>query len=99
MTSQQPRQFRFSDCALYDRSGTNSRGNHWCSRMGPEGYSYHYNNLDGSAYARYGDGTAIYFSRWGSITFYLRGKVQRRIYIGKEGNVRTLWHERATSSQ
>ncbi|KAI6013316.1 hypothetical protein PISMIDRAFT_677240 [Pisolithus microcarpus 441] len=45
----------------YTGSGTNSSGNHWCSRdYGTSGTGYHYSNNDGSYYYSNPNGSTYY---------------------------------------
>ncbi|KAI0091128.1 hypothetical protein BDY19DRAFT_991708 [Irpex rosettiformis] len=51
-------------------SGTNSSGNHWCSRSGDNGSSgYHYSNSDGGYYYNNPNGSTYYQSSKGSTTY------------------------------
>ncbi|KIL65341.1 hypothetical protein M378DRAFT_77052 [Amanita muscaria Koide BX008] len=47
----------------YTSSGTNSQGNHYCSRdHGDSGSGYHYSNSNGSYYYNNPDGSTYYNS-------------------------------------
>ncbi|KIM40531.1 hypothetical protein M413DRAFT_445975 [Hebeloma cylindrosporum] len=54
----------------YTGSGTNSQGNHYCSREGTNGGSgYHYSNTNGSYYYQNTNGSTYYNSGSGQSTY------------------------------
>ncbi|KAK7540736.1 uncharacterized protein J3D65DRAFT_665491 [Phyllosticta citribraziliensis] len=56
----------------YKGSGTNSKGNHWCSRdypSAPYKNSYHYSNTDGSYYYKNPNGSTYHNDGKGGSTY------------------------------
>ncbi|KAH7105048.1 hypothetical protein BKA62DRAFT_691513 [Auriculariales sp. MPI-PUGE-AT-0066] len=55
----------------YTGSGTNSQGNHYCTRADNDtgSHSYHYSNNDGSYYYSNSNGSTYYSAADGSSTY------------------------------
>ncbi|KAG8800245.1 hypothetical protein FRC16_003338 [Serendipita sp. 398] len=72
--------YQSENCGLYEKTGTNNSGNHWCSSK--DGTAYHYNNSNGSTYTRFGN-AAVYISPAGFVTFFIYGRERQRFDLGR----------------